>query len=214
MPIPQQSTQSHAAHQQLKQRILSGEFEPDYRLREVDIAQLLGIGRTPVREALKRLQDEGLLTYEAGRGLVVTTLDQQAVTELYAMREVLEGAAAAFAARHATAAEIANMDAILLEFENGRDPVAHNQAFHQAIYSAAHNRHLIRSLKSLTDSTFLLGRSTLATSSRADISHTEHCEMLDAIRSRDEDLARETAQNHIRHALLERLKLLRQNPAV
>ncbi len=214
MPIPQHSTQSHAAHAQLRQRILSGEFGPDFRLREVEVAELLGMGRTPVREALKRLQDEGLLTHEAGKGLVVTTLDQQAVTELYAMREVLEGAAAAFAARHATTAEIANMDAILLEFEQGQDPVAHNQTFHQAIYNAAHNRHLIRSLKSLTDSTYLLGRSTLATQARADISHTEHCEMLDAIRSRDEDLARETAQSHIRHALLERLKLLRQPPAL
>jgi len=210
MPIQKSSTQAHAAYLRIKQNILNGRIDRDARLREIEVAESLGIGRTPVRESLKRLEDEGLLTHEPRRGLVVTTLDQQAVTELYAMREVLEGAAAAFAARHATPAEVANMEAILEEFSVDADPVAHNLAFHQSIYGAAHNRHLIRSLQSLTDTTYLLGRSTLATPKRADTSQGEHREILEAIRARDEERASAAAKTHIRAALLERLKMLRQ----
>ncbi len=210
MPILKEHSRAHAAYQQIKQRILNGDLGGSERLREIDMSTLLGIGRTPVRESLKRLEDEGLLTHEPRRGLVVTRLDQQAVSELYAMREVLEGAAAGFAARHATSADISNMQAILDEYSSDADAVALNLDFHNVIYSAAHNRHLIRSLQSVSDTTYLLGRSTLASRERADIAQTEHLEILDAIRSGDSDRATEAARAHIRSALLERLKLLRQ----
>lgn len=208
MPIAKHSTQAHAAYQQIKRHILDGRFGREHRLREIEVASLLGIGRTPVRESLKRLEDEGLLTHEPRRGLMVTSLDPQAVSELYAMREVLEGAAASFAARNATEAEIANMEAILAE-HGDVDPVMHNLSFHNAIYGAAHNRHLIRSLQSLTDTTYLLGRSTLASPQRAELAQLEHLKLLKAIKARDENRAAEAAKHHIRQALLERLKMLR-----
>lgn len=208
MPIPQQSSQAFAAYNEIKRRIFSGEFAPGARLREIEVATLLELGRTPVREALKRIQDEGLLRQEPGRGLVVTIMDQQEVGELYAMREVLESAAAALAARHATDAEVANMQAILQEGDS--DPVALNLRFHDAIYSAAHNRHLIRLLRSLTDTTYLLGRSTLSSKARAKAAMQEHSGIVAAIRSRDPGQAAKAARHHIRQALLERLKILRQ----
>ncbi|HYG41644.1 MAG TPA: GntR family transcriptional regulator [Bordetella sp.] len=208
MPIPQQSSQAFAAYNEIKRRIFAGEFAPGARLREIEVAALLELGRTPVREALKRIQDEGLLRQEPGRGLVVTIMDQQEVGELYAMREVLESAAAALAARHATDAEIANMQAILQEGDS--DPVALNLRFHDAIYSAAHNRHLIRLLRSLTDTTYLLGRSTLSSKARAKAAMQEHSGIVAAIRSRDAGRAAEAARQHIHQALLERLKILRQ----
>ena len=209
MPITKANSQAQAAYNEIKQRIFAGTFAPSDRLREIEVAALLDMGRTPIREALKRIHDEGLLTHEPGRGLVVTTMDQQDVTELYAMREVLEGAAAAFAAQHATPAEIANMEAILHEGAAG-DPVSTNLRFHAAVYNAAHNRHLLRSLQSLTDTTYLLGRSTLTSTDRARIAMQEHLDIVQAIRSRDPERAREAAQLHIHQALLARLKLLRQ----
>lgn len=209
MPITKANSQSHAAYNEIKRRILAGVFGPDARLREIEVANLLEMGRTPVREALKRIQDEGLITHEPGRGMVVTTMDQQEVSELYAMRRVLEGSAAELAARHASDAEIDNMQAILDDGDGG-DPVAHNLRFHQAVYSAAHNRYLIRSLQSLTETTYLLGRSTLSTPTRAAKSNTEHDAIVAAIRARDPRAAQEAAQHHIHQALLERLKMLRQ----
>ena len=210
MPIAKRNTQAHAAYQRIKHNILTGHFNGDTRLREIEVAAFLGIGRTPVRESLKRLEDEGLLTHEPRRGLVVTSLDAQAVHELYAMREVLEGAAAGFAAQHATAAEIANMESILADAVQGGDPIALNLEFHEAIYRAAHNRHLIRSLQSVTDSTYLLGRSTLASAERAAVANAEHEAILDAIRRRDVAGAEAAARRHIQQALAARLRLLRQ----
>ncbi|RTZ47705.1 GntR family transcriptional regulator [Candidimonas sp. SYP-B2681] len=211
MPISKSNTQFHKAYNDIKQKILSGFFSADDRLREIDVAKLIGMGRTPVREALKRLEDERLLTHEPRRGLVVTKMDQQGVTELYAMREVLEGAAAEFAARHATDAEIDNMESILSEHDKpGADAVALNLAFHEAIYGAAHNQHLIRALQSSTDTTYLLGRSTLDTESRAKKALLEHQDVLEAIRNRDPESASKAAKSHIRQAFLERLKMLRE----
>lgn len=214
MPIAKHNTQSNMAYLELKKRILMGFFSARDRLREIEVAELLNMGRTPVREAIKRLEDEGLLTHEPRRGLVVTSLDQQSVTELYAMRELLEGGAARFAAKHASEAEIGNMAHILEEGRQGMDPVAANLAFHQSIYGAAHNKFLIRALQSLTDSTYLLGRSTLETSGRPVVAQAEHQTIFEAIRDGDPVRAEQTAREHIRNALLERLRILRsqQNP--
>lgn len=210
MPISKDNTQFHAAYRDIKQKILSGFFSSDARLREMEISKLIGMGRTPVREALKRLEDERLLTHEPRRGLVITRIDRQGVTELYAMREVLEGAAAEFAARHATDAEIDNMQSILAQSEQpDSDPVRMNLLFHEAIYGAAHNQHLIRTLQSITDTTFLLGRSTLQSVERAQKAVMEHKQILDAIGNRDPEAANKAAKDHIRQAFLERLKMLR-----
>ncbi|HTK00684.1 MAG TPA: GntR family transcriptional regulator [Bordetella sp.] len=213
MPIAKQNTQANLAYHELKKRILMGFFGASDRLREIEVAELLNMGRTPVREALKRLEDEGLAMYEPRRGLVVTSLDQQSVTELYAMRELLEGGAARFAAKHASEAEIDNMAHILEEGRQGGDPVAANLAFHQSIYGAAHNKFLIRALRSLTDSTYLLGRSTLETKGRPDVAYGEHQAIYEAIRDGDPVRAEQVAREHIRNALLERLKILRATQA-
>jgi DNA-binding GntR family transcriptional regulator len=209
MPIAKNNTQANMAYLELKKRILMGFFGASDRLREIEVAQLLDMGRTPVREAIKRLEDEGLLTHEPRRGLVVTSLDQQSVTELYAMRELLEGGAARFAAKHASEAEIDNMSNILEEGRRGADPVASNLAFHQSMYGAAHNKFLIRALQTLTDSTYLLGRSTLASPGRPEAAHEEHRAILEAIRDGDTARAEQAARDHIRSALRERLRILR-----
>ena len=214
MPISKKNTQYYAAYQALRQRILNGDFSPDQRLREIEVAQLLGMGRTPVREALKRLEDERLLTHRPRQGLVVTRFNREEVAELYAMREVLEGAAAEFAARHASDAEIDNLRAILAENAlPDADPIALNLAFHEAIYGAAHNAHLVRSLRALTDTTYLLGRSTLTSPERAAKALEEHQAIAAAIIVRNPAAANETARHHIRQAFLERLKLLRDTSA-
>src|SRR5262249_59308658 len=90
----------------LRDAIWDGRFAPGERIPEEEIARSLGVSRTPVREALRRLQERGMLSIGAGRSLVVAELSQQQVLELYAMREILEGSAARFAAQHAHRAEI------------------------------------------------------------------------------------------------------------
>src|SRR6266446_8979222 len=91
----------------LRDAIWDGRIGRGVRVREEEIARNLGVSRTPVREALQRLQQRGLLVFGAGRGLTVASLNQHQVLQLYAMREILEGSAARFAAEQATAPEIA-----------------------------------------------------------------------------------------------------------
>src|SRR6266850_8399395 len=96
-------------YESLRDAISDGRIAGGERVREEEVARNLGVSRTPVREALQRLQQRGLLVVGAGRGLVVAELRHDQVVELYAMREVLEGSAARFAAQRATEAEIAHL---------------------------------------------------------------------------------------------------------
>src|SRR5215475_1456541 len=91
----------------LRDAIWDGRIPRGVRVREEEIARNLGVSRTPVREALQRLQQRGLLMVGAGRGLVVAELSHHQVLELYGMREILEGSAARFAAQHANETEVA-----------------------------------------------------------------------------------------------------------
>ncbi|MFW7343712.1 GntR family transcriptional regulator [Pollutimonas sp. H1-120] len=213
MPIKKSNTQAGQAYIELKQRIVSGEFGPEDRLREVELSERLGMSRTPVREALKRLEDEGLLTHQPRKGLLITTLDQQSITQLYSLREILEGGAARFAAKHADDIEIDNMRAILEDSKNGADPIKSNYDFHQAIYAASHNQFLIKAINNLIDSTALLGQSTLAHTGRPALAYQEHMTLFNAIAARDADHAEQEARSHIRQALLARLKQQRSTPA-
>ncbi|MEO0792739.1 MAG: GntR family transcriptional regulator, partial [Pseudomonadota bacterium] len=94
----------------VQSEILEGLLQPGDRVKEASLAQRFGLSRTPVREALRRLETRGLLIHEPHRGMVVAKLDASAVGELYAMRGLLDGAAARLAAQHASAVEIAAME--------------------------------------------------------------------------------------------------------
>src|SRR3954464_13472158 len=104
---PRTRSRGDFVYESLRDAISDGRIAGGERVREEEVARNLGVSRTPVREALQRLQQRGVLVLGAGRGLVVPRLSQQQVIELYAMREILEGSAARFAALHASAAEIA-----------------------------------------------------------------------------------------------------------
>ena len=109
-------------YQYMREAIRDGHFRQGDRIRENDIAKSLGVSRTPVREALRRLQTRGLLDFGAGRGLGVVELSRTQVLELYSMRELLEGAAARLAAQHATPTEVTYMRHLLDEFRVAKDP--------------------------------------------------------------------------------------------
>lgn len=208
MPIPRSHTRSDAAYRALKSKILSGGIPRGNPLREHDVAGQLDLGRTPVREALKRLEEEGLLVHEPRRGLVVRSFDRQAVGELYAMREVLEGAAARFAATHATPADRHGLAVLLESGGEARNPVRANLTFHQAIYDIARNRFLVSALAAITDSTYLLGASTLESPLRAQAAGHEHAAIARAIEAGDADAAEDAMRSHIRNALFARLAML------
>lgn len=201
-------------YRQIKEAIQSGELKPGTRLREVELAHWLGMSRTPVREALGRLANEGLVANDVKRGMIIAELDHQMVTELYAMREVLEGTAAGLAARYATEAEIAILRQIIKkDQEPGIDTAglaSNNKLFHQALYRSAHNRYLLKTLSILRESMALLGQTTLAIPGRAHSAIDEHVDLLSAIERHDCADAEAAARKHIRSAYEARMQLLFQ----
>lgn len=195
----------------LRDAIQSGRYRPGERVREDEIAKSLGVSRTPVREALHRLSERGLLELASGRGLVVVELNKQQMVELYAMREMLEGAAAGLAAQHASTAEIDTMNRLLEELrsagENSETVAYLNRLLHQTIYDAAHNRYLLQTLNELRDAMALLRNTTFAVSGRPAAADIEHQAIVLAIQKRSPEHAEQAARFHIREAQRARMEL-------
>ena len=198
------------AYQALRVAIQDGGLEPGQRIPELELCGLLKISRTPLREALRRLQSDGMVVHAPGGGLAVAQHDLPAMTELYDLRERLEGTAAALAARHADRTELAVLDAIVASHrELPDDPRVHareNKVLHDTIYRAAHNRFLLKSLQGLHDSLALLGRTTFAAPGRIEAAWAEHAAIVAAIGRRDEPEAEALARLHVRHAYEIRLE--------
>jgi DNA-binding GntR family transcriptional regulator len=212
------ASRSEAAYGMLRTAVMDGLLQPGQRLREIDVSDWLDMSRTPVREAFRRLERDGLITFAPHKGMTVTVLDYGAVTELYSMREVLEGTAASLAAQHATAAEIAALEDLVAQEAiiagDFQALAAQNVAFHAAIYAATHNRYLLRALNGLRDSMALLGRTTYAMPGRVGAAHGEHRIVVDAIARRDASAADSAMRAHLRGAQHARLRQMQgQAPA-
>jgi DNA-binding GntR family transcriptional regulator len=196
----------------LRHALREGVYRPGDRLREEEIARELNVSRTPIREAFGRLQSKRLIEPSGTKGLVVRTLDMTEVLELYAMREILEGAAARLAAQHASPSEFEALDDLLTAFEAQLDDAAEmarlNRLFHNGIIRAARNRYLETVLDELQDGIALLGATTFSVAERPGTAAAEHRAMLNAIRERASEQAEKLASAHIREALRARLKLL------
>ena len=204
-------SRTERAHRKLKQAIHSGDLKPGDRLLEEKLARSLGVSRTPVHEALARLENEGLAQKDPSRGMIVTELDASLIAELYAVREALEGTAAALAARHASEGEImtlrqiADRDRSLAQ--NPERFASNNRLFHETLYRSAHNRYLLKTLKALYESMALV-RSTAYSKQRIQMTMEQHQALVDAIAQQDARGAEELARSHTRAAGKARLALL------
>jgi DNA-binding GntR family transcriptional regulator len=205
------ASRAELAYSNLRSAIHAGKYRPGDRMRETELAETLGISRTPIRDALKRLESDGLLVAAPRRGLIVAALDQQQVSELYAVRDVLEGLAGRLAAQHASAAEIAAMrDQLERQRRTHDDDVAAlarlNRLFHDVIYRAARNRYVIEVLDWFESSLALLPGTTYAAPGRPANALAEHSVIVDAIAQRDADRAETLLRQHVRAA--EQIRLL------
>jgi DNA-binding GntR family transcriptional regulator len=198
------------AYSSILEAIDVGIYRPGDRLVESDLAERFGMSRTPIREALQRLETQSLLTRD-GRSLIVASLDHNQMAELYVVRTELEGLAARLAARHATEEEVQVLqdmvhdDRALLD-----DPSAlarANRRFHKQIHLASHNRFLVQQLDLVHRSMALMATTSLAAQGRGEIALAEHQAIVDAITQRDEDAAYKALRDHISVAFVTRLKL-------
>ncbi len=192
-----------------------GIYRPGDRLVESELAERFGVSRTPVREALQRLETQSMLARD-GRSLIVSSLDHNQLAELYVVRAELEGLAARLAARHATAEEVRVLRSMV---EDDRkllnDPEAMSRAnrrFHKQIHLASHNRYLVQQLDLVHRSMALLATTSIAAEGRPDETVAEHAAIVEAIAAGDGDAAYKALKDHISRAFETRLKLDSMDP--
>lgn len=200
------------AYAKLREAIHTGKLRPGDRIRELELAEWLSVSRTPIREALRRLESEGLASRAIRGGLIVTELDPQQVLELYILRETLEGMAAGLAARYASETELRSLDDLLTRQRAAQNDAgqlaALNRQFHQILYHAGRNRYLVQALGSLRDALALLRDTTYSVPGRPSIALAEHQRIVEAIRQQDTGAADEAARKHIRMAANARLSMV------
>jgi DNA-binding GntR family transcriptional regulator len=204
-----------AIYRVLRHGIVHGDLAPGERLRSDALATELRVSRTPVREALRKLEAEGLAAH-AGSRLIVRTFSEQDLTELFYVREALEGMAARLAAENATPSEIEEIRELLEDMEivrRRRDVDAFRRLtgeFHQLIGSASHNSRLSQTLKLLLDHVRQVQTSTLYVEGRPAEALKEHRGVLAAIVARDGERAENLAREHRRKTLELRKAMLRE----
>ncbi len=191
--------------------IEAGLFKPGDRLVESELADRFGVSRTPVREALQRLETQGMLARD-GRSLMVASLDHNQLAELYAVRTELEGLAARRAARHATEEEARVLRAMVSDDRAliGADPrllSRANKRFHHQIHLASHNRFLIQQLDLVHRAMALMATTSLAAEGRDALALAEHDKIVAAIETRDGDAAYQALRSHISKAYETRLRI-------
>jgi len=187
-----------------------GHYGPGDRLVESELANRFGVSRTPIREALQRLETQSMLT-RIGRSLIVSSLDHNQLAELYAVRAELEGLAARLAAQHATPEEIRVLVGMVeSDMELVDDPARlsrANRRFHKQLHLASHNRYLISQLDLVHRSMALLATTSLAADGRGSVALKEHGEIVKAIADGNGDIASDALKSHLSHAFETRLKI-------
>lgn len=194
--------------------IEGGTYRPGDRLVESELAERFGVSRTPVREALQRLETQAMLVRD-GRSLIVASLDHNQLAELYTVRAELEALAARLAARHATPEEVRVLAQMVEEDRRTKgDPEAlarANKRFHRQIHLASHNRYLVQQLDLVHRTMALMARTSLAAEGRGETALAEHARIVDAIAAGDGAAADRALRQHISMAWETRLKLEAQS---
>jgi len=188
----------------------TGVFSPGDRLVESDLAERFGMSRTPIREALQRLETQSMLS-RTGRSLIVASLDHSQLADLYIVRSELEGLAARLAAQHASPEEVRVLysmvenDAALVN--DPRRLSLANRRFHKQLHLASHNRYLIDQLDLVHRSMALLATTSLAADGRGVQALKEHRTIVAAIEAHHGDQASDALRRHLSYAFETRLKI-------
>lgn len=189
--------------QAIREDILKGRYKENDELREATLGKELGVSRTPVREALRQLELEGLVKIIPNRGAFVTGISEKDVCDIYMIRSVLEGLCVQMAAEHMTKERIDELEEVLvlaeyyLEKGNMEQLTELDGKFHQILYRASESRILDHVLSDFHKYVQLARRNSVKTESRAQKSLEEHREILEALKENDAEKAERLANTHI-----------------
>ncbi|MDA1371717.1 MAG: GntR family transcriptional regulator [Proteobacteria bacterium] len=189
----------------IRNGIAEGRYLPGERLRESTIAEEAKVSRTPIREAIRILEAEGLIVIEPWKGMTVAALNHKQVSNFYAYREMIEGLAAEMAARVITDFDIERLDLSLLQLEDGREKTGSelgegNEQFHEMIFDISGNRFLKQAEEVINTAKILIWKPVYRSHKRWKLAQQEHRKLFDALRTRDPIAAKAAAEEHVRNS--------------
>ncbi|NLO08655.1 MAG: GntR family transcriptional regulator [Clostridiales bacterium] len=191
----------------IRDKILSGDYRESEELRENTIATELGVSRTPVREALRQLELEGLVSIIPNKGAFVTGITKKDIHDIYTIRSYLEGLCAKWACDNITNAQIEALEEILYlsDFHARRSHfeqmVELDNKFHDLIYKASGSKILNHVLSDFHQYVERVRKITLSRPYRAEQSRKEHAAIVEALKNRDGDQAEALAHEHMKNTI-------------
>ena len=219
MPLKDGGPVAERVYLGLKRAIATGEITAGERLREIDLAARYGVSRTPVREALKKLQAEGLVTDMPGRGLAATKPTAEEIMDAYLMREVLEGLAARLAAERAVDTDRTRLAVIMRQIqmaiaaEDTQRAIALSNEFDRALFQATRSRRLSDMIEAARAAQGRLLRLSLQYPGRLAETAEERAEILQAIQDGNPEAAEGATRKHLRRARETRIAQLLEEGA-
>lgn len=195
---------SARVYRSIRDDILEGKYVSGDELKEKNIGDELGVSRTPVREALRQLELEGLVSIVPNKGAVVVGVSVRDIQDIYEIRALLEGLCAKWAASNISDEQITEMEEnmLLSEFHeskgNYEQLVALDNRFHEIMYEASGSKELKRVLKDYHEYVLRVRKNSLGSATRAKNSTAEHRKIAEAIKAHDSALAEKCAKTHIK----------------
>lgn len=194
-------------YESIREDILSGRYQQNMELKEAAIGTELGVSRTPVREALRQLELEGLVNIIPNRGAFVNMITAKDVKDIYIIRSMLEGLCARWATEHITDEQLEDLEETLCLSEYHTKKANYDKLyeldglFHEQLYRASNSRILNHVLSDFHDYVKKVRRATLASQGRSVKSTEEHRAIFEAVQARDADQAEELAKVHVKHTI-------------
>ncbi len=191
-------------YEEIRIQIMNGNIRPGTRLMEVDIAEEIGVSRTPVREAIRKLEKEGLVSIEQRRGAYVSKISKQEMFEILEVRQQMEGLAAFLAASRMTKEQIEKLKKVEVNYskavksENTLDMITNDSLFHKMILEGSNNKTLIRLVSPLQEMALRFRYLYYDDISRAVNVPDEHEKIIKAIENGSDEEARQATYNHIK----------------
>lgn len=190
-------------YEELKLQILTGSIVPGTRMMEVELAEEMGVSRTPIREAIRKLEKEGLVTIEPRRGAYASRISTEDMVEILEVRQDLEGLAAFFAASRMSKENLNKLRTVSEQYNkaveegNMSDMIRYDTMFHRLIVDSCSNKILVHMVEQLQEMVLRFRYIYYDNFKRAEHMPAEHQAILEAIAEGDEEKAREAADVHI-----------------
>lgn len=190
-------------YEELKMQILTGTIIPGTRMMEVELAKEIGVSRTPIREAIRKLEKEGLVTIEPRRGAYASQISTDDMIEILEVRQNMEGLAAFFAASRMTPEQMVELKEVSESYNeavksgNMEEMIKYDTRFHRIIVESCNNKILVKMIEQLQELVLRFRYIYYDNFRRAENMPDEHYEILHAIETGDADAARAAADVHI-----------------